>query len=34
MQPACSNFETARATLNSYDPARVFSNTFLDILLP
>jgi FAD/FMN-containing dehydrogenase len=33
-QPAGSNFDTARATLNAYDPTRVFSNTFLDALLP
>jgi FAD/FMN-containing dehydrogenase len=28
------NFDSARATLNSYDPHRVFSNPFLDTLLP
>lgn len=33
-QPANDNFDTARATLNAYDPHRVFSNTFLDTLLP
>jgi FAD/FMN-containing dehydrogenase len=33
-QPSNDNFDTARATLNSYDPSRVFSNTFLDTLLP
>ncbi|MEO5873407.1 MAG: cholesterol oxidase substrate-binding domain-containing protein [Streptosporangiaceae bacterium] len=33
-QPAGNNFDTARAVLNAYDPARVFSNTFLDALLP
>ncbi|MCW2885716.1 MAG: binding protein [Streptosporangiaceae bacterium] len=33
-QPSNDNFDTARATLNRYDPNRVFSNTFLDTLLP
>jgi FAD/FMN-containing dehydrogenase len=33
-QPAGDNFDKARATLNSYDPNRIFSNTFLDVLLP
>ncbi|HXA62111.1 MAG TPA: cholesterol oxidase substrate-binding domain-containing protein [Streptosporangiaceae bacterium] len=28
------NFDKARATLNSYDPNRIFSNTFLDVLFP
>jgi FAD/FMN-containing dehydrogenase len=27
-------FDAARATLNSYDPGRIYSNPFLDILLP
>ncbi|MGW2917903.1 cholesterol oxidase substrate-binding domain-containing protein [Streptomyces angustmyceticus] len=31
---AFEDWRTARDTLNSYDPARVFSNTFLDTLLP
>ncbi|GAA3384002.1 cholesterol oxidase substrate-binding domain-containing protein [Cryptosporangium minutisporangium] len=33
-QPAGDNWDTARATLNAADPHRVFSNTFLDVLLP
>jgi FAD/FMN-containing dehydrogenases len=33
-QPVNDNFDTARATLNGYDPNRVFSNPFLDVLLP
>ncbi|MFF3543189.1 cholesterol oxidase substrate-binding domain-containing protein [Streptomyces platensis] len=33
--PAASDeWRTAREILNSYDPARVFSSTFLDTLLP
>ncbi|WP_030410193.1 cholesterol oxidase substrate-binding domain-containing protein [Streptomyces sp. NRRL S-1448] len=31
---AFHDWRTAQATLNSYDPARVFSNAFLDTLLP
>jgi FAD/FMN-containing dehydrogenase len=33
-QPAGDNWDTARATLNAADPDRVFSNAFLDVLLP
>ncbi|MFI5952308.1 cholesterol oxidase substrate-binding domain-containing protein [Cryptosporangium sp. NPDC051539] len=33
-QPSGDNWDTARATLNGADPHRVFSNTFLDTLLP
>jgi FAD/FMN-containing dehydrogenase len=33
-QPPNDDFDTARATLNRYDPGRVFGNTFLDTLLP
>lgn len=33
-QPAGDNWDTARATLNAYDPHRIFSNPFLDRLLP
>ena len=33
-QAAGDGFDAARATLNGYDPHRVFSNTFLDTLLP
>ncbi|GAA4964748.1 cholesterol oxidase substrate-binding domain-containing protein [Yinghuangia aomiensis] len=33
-QAAGDNFDAARATLNRYDPARVFSNPYLDVLLP
>jgi FAD/FMN-containing dehydrogenase len=33
-QPASANWDTALATLDRYDPGRVFSNTFLDTLLP
>lgn len=33
-QPANDDFDTARAALNAYDPARIFSNPFLDTLLP
>ena len=32
--PTASNFDAARAVFNKYDPARVFSNPFLDVLLP
>lgn len=32
--PANDNFDTARAALDAYDPARIFSNPFLDTLLP
>jgi len=33
-QPAGDNWDTARATLNAYDPHRTFSNGFIDTLLP
>ncbi|HEY5155632.1 MAG TPA: cholesterol oxidase substrate-binding domain-containing protein [Acidimicrobiales bacterium] len=33
-QPVGDNWDTARATLNAYDPYRVFSNGFVDTLLP
>jgi FAD/FMN-containing dehydrogenase len=33
-QPASDNFDTARAALNAADPYRIFSNPFLDVLLP
>ena len=33
-QPANDNWDTARATLNAYDPHRIFTNAFLDRLLP
>ncbi|MCO5993246.1 cholesterol oxidase substrate-binding domain-containing protein [Actinoallomurus rhizosphaericola] len=33
-QAAGDGFDAARTTLNTYDPYRVFSNTFLDVLLP
>jgi FAD/FMN-containing dehydrogenase len=33
-QPAGDNFDTAVATLNAYDPHRVFSSPLLDALLP
>jgi FAD/FMN-containing dehydrogenase len=33
-QPASDNWDTARATLNTYDPHRIFSNGFVDTLLP
>jgi hypothetical protein len=33
-QPSGDNWDTARATLNAADPHRVFSNAFLDVLLP
>jgi FAD/FMN-containing dehydrogenase len=33
-QPAGDNWDTARATLNTYDPHRIFSNGFIDQLLP
>jgi FAD/FMN-containing dehydrogenase len=33
-QPANDNWDTARATLNAYDPHRIFSNAFVDTLLP
>lgn len=32
--PATDNWDTARATFNALDPARVFSNPFIDTLLP
>lgn len=32
--PANDNWDTARAAYNAMDPARVFSNTFIDQLLP
>jgi FAD/FMN-containing dehydrogenase len=32
--PNNDNFDSARAILNSYDPYRIFSNPFLDTLLP
>jgi hypothetical protein len=32
--PKTSNWDAALAALDSYDPHRVFSNTFLDTLLP
>jgi hypothetical protein len=28
------NFDTAKATLNQYDPSRIFSSPLLDALLP
>ncbi|MGA5634837.1 hypothetical protein [Streptomyces lydicamycinicus] len=31
---AFDEWRTVREILNSYDPPRVFSNTFLDTLLP
>ena len=33
-QPSTDNWDTARATLNTYDPHRIFSNGFVDRLLP
>jgi FAD/FMN-containing dehydrogenase len=33
-QPAGDNWDTARGTLNALDPHRLFSNDFLDTLLP
>jgi FAD/FMN-containing dehydrogenase len=33
-QAADDNWDTARATLNAADPHRIFSNAFLDVLLP
>ncbi|WP_042365785.1 cholesterol oxidase substrate-binding domain-containing protein [Streptacidiphilus neutrinimicus] len=33
-QPGSANWDTAVATLDRYDPGRVFSNSFLDTLLP
>lgn len=33
-QPAGDNWDTARSVLNAYDPHRIFSNPFLDTLLP
>jgi FAD/FMN-containing dehydrogenase len=33
-QPTTSDWDAARATYNKYDPARVFGNAFLDVLLP
>lgn len=33
-QPANDNWDTARATLNAHDPHRIFSNPFVDTLLP
>ncbi|HWC80869.1 MAG TPA: cholesterol oxidase substrate-binding domain-containing protein [Pseudonocardiaceae bacterium] len=33
-QPDSADWDTARTILNAYDPARVFSNPFLDVLLP
>ena len=33
-QPANDNWDTARATLNAHDPHRIFSNPFIDTLLP
>ncbi len=33
-QPVGNNWDTARATLNQYDPHRVFSSPLLDALLP
>jgi FAD/FMN-containing dehydrogenase len=33
-QPAGDNWDTARATLNAFDPHRIFSNGFVDRLLP
>jgi len=32
--PTADNWDGARGTLNQYDPHRVFSNSFLDTLLP
>ena len=33
-QPSNDNWDTARATLNAHDPHRLFSNSFIDTLLP
>jgi FAD/FMN-containing dehydrogenase len=33
-QPAGDDWDTARATLNAHDPHRIFSNPFIDTLLP
>jgi len=33
-QPTGDNWDTALATLNAYDPHRIFSNPFIDTLLP
>jgi len=33
-QSSGDNWDTARATLNAYDPRRVVSNAFVDTLLP
>ncbi|MEY9872936.1 FAD/FMN-containing dehydrogenase [Streptacidiphilus sp. MAP12-33] len=33
-QPSTANWDTALATLDRYDPGRIFSNSFLDTLLP
>jgi hypothetical protein len=33
-QPAGANWDTALATLDRYDPGRIYSNPFLDTLLP
>jgi FAD/FMN-containing dehydrogenase len=33
-QPSGDNWDTAKATLNKYDPHRIFSNPFLDTFLP
>ena len=33
-QPPDDNWDTARTTLNAYDPHRLFSNSFIDTLLP
>jgi FAD/FMN-containing dehydrogenase len=32
--PPGEDWDAARSTLNRYDPHRVFSNPFLDVLLP
>jgi hypothetical protein len=33
-QPSGSNWDTALSILDSYDPGRIYSNTFLDGLMP
>jgi len=33
-QPTSDNWDSARATFNALDPARIFTNTFIDQLLP
>jgi hypothetical protein len=33
-QPSGDTWDTALATLDRYDPARIYTNTFLDTLLP